>query len=122
MLSDCEGMKRDFAAAMALFQRACDRKFGDGCNGLGNMQLEGQGVPKDANKAVELLQMGCDYDSAVACYSLGVVYRDGLGGTAFDHAQAKTVFEKSCNRGYADACDAMKPKAAADGAFCSGYG
>lgn len=88
--------KDDYLTALKYLQKACDLKYGDGCNRLGVMYADGTGVKKDNLKAAKLFKKACDLKVGMGCSNLGIMYEDGIG-VKKDLSKALEFYEKSCN-------------------------
>ncbi len=102
MLRDGRGTKPDPAAALALFDKACQGKSYGACTsmGLGIIDI-------DKKRAVTLFERACDGDDGLGCMSLGAMYLHG-NGVKKDVAKAKTLLSKSCRLGTQSACAKAK--------------
>jgi TPR repeat protein len=67
----------------------------------------GLSVQKDDAHAVTLYQRGCDGEVAVGCYYLGLKLINGFGGLIKDAAQARVVFQRASDAGYAPAFNGL---------------
>jgi len=61
------GLKRDYAKAKELYEKACDADFGKACTNLGFMYEHGNGTKKDKAKAKELYEKACKLDNKMGC-------------------------------------------------------
>ncbi|WNG58125.1 hypothetical protein F0U59_27775 [Archangium gephyra] len=61
-----QGVEKDLAKAVALYQQACSDQDARGCSNLGVAYEKGQGVEKDLAKAVVLYQQACSGQDARA--------------------------------------------------------
>jgi TPR repeat protein len=61
------GVPKDPAAALQLFEKACDGGDGQSCAGAAVIYASGDGVPADLPRAAALLDKGCAAGSAQAC-------------------------------------------------------
>jgi hypothetical protein len=69
------GVVKDNARALSLFQRSCDGGNAEGCALLGLMyQMGWGGVPKDVAHAQKLYRASCDGGGVIGCYNLGALY------------------------------------------------
>jgi TPR repeat protein len=111
-----DGVPRDFAQALALFGRACDRGGGLGCYELGVLLHHGAGVPLDKAKGEAFLDRACpaklgDFDRS-ACALVekeceGDAPRTCLGvalATVDDEARAAKLHQRACEAGLAEGC------------------
>lgn len=72
----------------ALYQKACDTKYADGCNHLAERYHLGKGVDKDDKRWADLYTQSCtELANASACVSVGVIFEQGwLGDKAPEKA------------------------------------
>ncbi|MCD8338729.1 MAG: hypothetical protein LUC43_00755 [Burkholderiales bacterium] len=75
----------------------CDKGFGNACNYLGGLYLQGEYVPKSAEKAAEYYSFGCGATNhnLDACQSIAKMYETG-NGVAKDPAKAREVYRFLC--------------------------
>jgi hypothetical protein len=97
---------RDAAKAAALYQKACDARYGIGC------VYAGEGAPRDDaraaalyGRAAELLEPECGRGDPYSCFALGMLYRTGQGVPA-DAPRATRLFDQACRAGNEHACAA----------------
>ncbi len=96
--------------ARDLLQEACSRQKRGACRKLdeliaANPELALNSIPLTAENQDEYLkqvEQRCDVGHSRACYQLGSVYK--MQG---DWSAAIQAFDRSCNRGYRDGCDAL---------------
>lgn len=62
--------KQDFSKAKKYFEKACDLKYGRGCNNLGVLYRDGQGVEKNLTKAAQYVSKACKLGDQEACEAL----------------------------------------------------
>lgn len=62
--------KQDFSKAKKYFEKACDLKYGRGCNNLGVLYRDGQGVEKNLTKADQYISKACKLGDQEACEAL----------------------------------------------------
>ncbi|GAA8454337.1 hypothetical protein HpNP70_01140 [Helicobacter pylori] len=98
---------KDYIQAKKYFEKACDLKYGGGCNGLGVLYKDGQGVEKDLTKAAQFYSKACDLKDDWGCSFLGGLYYNG-DGVKQDSKKAAALFEKACKLGYKKACEMLK--------------
>ncbi len=98
-----EGVTRDLARAVSLYQQACDGGEAAGCSNLGALYESGEGVPQNSAHAATLFQQACDGGYAPGCNNLGVMYGKGEGVTQ-DLARAASLYEQACYGGDAWGC------------------
>lgn len=80
----------------ALYQKACDAKYADGCNHLAERYHLGNGVDRDDKRWADLYTQSCtQLANPSACVSVGVIYEQGwLGDKAPDKANG--WYERGC--------------------------
>jgi hypothetical protein len=93
------GVAKDAAAALALFQQACEKGDDAGCNDAG-IALSDKG---DHAVAAGYFERVCGPRSALGCIGLGIAARDGKGRTT-DKALAREKFKKACSAGVTVGC------------------
>jgi TPR repeat protein len=104
--------KKDPGRALALETKACDGKYGGGCNVLGWAYRKGTlGMPRDDKKAIEMFRKACDLGSGLGCGSLADSYEHGDGVDA-DVDKAKELYAQACTLKDLPSCDDAKRLAA----------
>jgi len=96
-----DGVARDPARALALYQRAC--AAGQRCAVVGGMVLEGLGTAADPTAAAGWLERACEQGEPEGCGNLGVLYQRGRG-VPTDLSAAVRYFTRGCEGGDASAC------------------
>lgn len=96
-----EGLKRDEAHALQLFQRSCDLGLPMGCLNTGYLLHAGENVRHDDVRARGVLTKACDAALLDGCYWLGDVY---FAGESEDVPLAFSIFDKACAKGHAKSC------------------
>lgn len=101
----------DYATALPLLVRACDRGATSGCNYLGKAQQDGLGMPADEAKAIATFQRACamppDADGkhgaqGYGCAGAGFLVRKS------DEARGVALLKQACTWGNQEACDAIR--------------
>jgi TPR repeat protein len=101
------GVTADFGRAHALFDQACDHRYGRACKALGTLYIEGivaHDYQPDPRGAV-YMRRGCESGDAEACLFYGDFLEQGRG-VARDHEKAVTYFHRACEKGDSRGCDA----------------
>ncbi len=98
--------KQDFSKARKYFEKACDLKYGRGCNGLGVLYEYGQGVEKNSKKATQFYSKACELKDGKGCSNLGVFYHYGEG-VEKDFKKAVALYKKACDLKEGDGCGAL---------------
>lgn len=93
------GIAPDKEQAKAVYKRACDGGYHEGCFGLSNL-LAGEGADADA---MRVWYQSCEAGHASSCNSLGFYYYTAKG-VRWDIAEATRLYEKGCELGDAVAC------------------
>ena len=93
---------KDPQAAGRAFKTACDLKFMQACNDLGDLYANGEGVEQYASVALYLYERACTAGNPQACYSVADWTSDDAADAVRQRSAA--LFEWSCNAGYLDAC------------------
>jgi uncharacterized protein len=120
-----QGVQKDDAMAVQLFQKGCndgmsglcgadgvqflcDHGILQGCFSLGMRYLIGHewDVRKDDAKAVQLFQTACDGGEERSCTQLGLMNADGTG-VQRDGAKAFHLFQKACDGGEPKGCSEL---------------
>jgi TPR repeat protein len=99
-----QGVEKDEAKAVELYEKGCKYRDPRGCTAHGLMLAGGVGAAKDLAKAAESFQQGCERADLRGCTNLGFLYMTGQG-VAKDEAQALTLFQKACDGGNAVGCN-----------------
>lgn len=94
------GTKADTERAQAWSLKGCALQFPQSCANAGAAMIE----HKQAVEGVTLTLKACELKLAVACETLASFFDEGLNGVANDPAQARTLREKACTFGGANAC------------------
>jgi TPR repeat protein len=79
MYHDGEGVSRDYAEAIAWYQKAAERGDVKAQYNLGEAYHKGEGVSKNNAEAVRWYRMAAEQGHAKAKYCLGVMYHNGEG-------------------------------------------
>ena len=102
----------DYTRAAAVFSKACDSGYADGCHELGHM-YEGYGLAKDASRAAMLysreaaiLSRRCDEGDVSVCFDMAEEYDLGFYVTQ-DYGRASMLYSKVCFAGKAEACNKL---------------
>ena len=93
----------DMDKALALLQRAVDKKNADAEYLMGVVYINGLGVPKDEKKAADWFKRGAQHGNAAAQYWFGEVTAKGRGGIAPDWEAALPYFRRAAVQGVTDA-------------------
>lgn len=91
------------AETLALYDRACQKGYGDGCVNAGYAREVASGTPRDYDRAAVDYQKGCDLGSLVGCRNLSLAYRYGRG-LAVDFAKADKLLKDACDKGHPVSC------------------
>ena len=97
------GRTKNDAAALLLFEAACDLGDADGCSGLGFMHHRGRGVPRSFERAAALFEQACEAGSARGCSNLGFVTEWGQG-VEVDYAATQQLYRRSCDADFSAGC------------------
>jgi TPR repeat protein len=99
-----QGVAKDEAKAVELYEKGCRYNDPRGCTALGLMLAGGVGVPKDLVKAAESFEKGCERGDLRSCINLGFLCMTGQG-VAQDEARGLKLFQKGCDGGNAVGCN-----------------
>jgi len=87
----------------ALFTRACDQGWMEGCSDLAGVYLQGRDRPRDPARARALLEQACSAGVATACSNLGYMHQSG-DGVPQDVDKGIGYLKKGCDLGFERAC------------------
>ena len=101
-LYDGEGVKEDKAAAVAIFDSACQHETDSqpkACASLGIAYLNGKGVERrDEEKAIELIRRSCEADYAPGCVQMGEMYAKRTRGIRRENlTTAADSYDTACD-------------------------
>jgi Sel1 repeat len=103
-----DGVPKDEARAVSLYEKACKAGIAAGCIRLGLMVEEGRGVEVDVVRAGEAYKAACDRKDQSGCMHLAVLKAQVLEATAENTAErqeAAKLYQVGCDRGeLAKAC------------------
>jgi TPR repeat protein len=99
-----EGVPKDQARAVALYQRACGKPVDSGCFVRGYAYDGGPGVVLRPRRAASLFKAACDAGLAAGCFDLGLMYVSG-DGVPRDPAQVDALYRKACEGGVTRGCN-----------------
>jgi hypothetical protein len=88
---------------LALYGRACEQGFMNGCQELAGTYLKGQGTPRDPSKAKTALERACSGGFGPGCSDLGLMHFSG-DGIPQDKPRGLAYLKQACDTGYAQAC------------------
>ncbi len=91
--------RKNFRAALAVFQQAAEQGHPRAMSALGTMYLDGEGIPKDLNQAFKWYTEAAMRGNRGAQYTLGGMYEDGEG-VAKNVAKAAQLYEASARHGH----------------------
>lgn len=101
---DGNGVRKDIAAAKALYRKACGLGNAGGCSNLAFVLIdEGAAAGSGAAEVERLLVRGCELGGAGACWGLGRRLRQGLG-VNLAAADALRFYERACRLGSSYGC------------------
>lgn len=94
----------DFHKSFQWYQKGCDGDNAEACFKLANVYShpyisEQSGVSLNYKEAFQLYEKACNGNVADACYNLGMYYHEGREIVQPNQAQAKQLFQKSCDLG-----------------------
>jgi len=96
-----QGVKRDQDIAAGLYRRSCQLGDAGGCNGFGQLGLDGHTAGAAPAEIISALDARCQSGDSYRCSLLGDALVDGkLGARA--PQQAMTYFSKGCDPAYRD--------------------
>lgn len=99
--SDDKQVRNPEAAARA-FKAACDLKYIQACNDLGDQYAKGEGVGQFTSVALYLYESACTAGNAQACFSLAdLTSQDEIEAV---RQRSASLLQWSCDAGYLDAC------------------
>jgi TPR repeat protein len=105
------GVALDPTKALELYEQGCSLGGSPGCSGAARMlelsPADEAHVKELDRRALELNTKGCDAGDAFHCSELGGAYRDGHG-VAKDVKRALGLYQRACQSGVKQACEAMK--------------
>ena len=103
MYSHGDGIPKDEARAVAIYDKVCSQGNAEGCRALGVMVNDGRGIAKDLGRARDLYEKACDGGDVIGCRGLGQLYDFGEG-VPVDAARAEALYDKACTGEDAVAC------------------
>ena len=68
----------DIFKSAELYQKACDKGIGGGCNNLGTMYDKGEGVRLDKSNALSLFGKACDLKVQIGCENYAKLKSSGI--------------------------------------------
>lgn len=89
----------DNKSALEYFTKACDIKFGVGCELKAYFMLSQERF----EEAFEIFERACEAGSSYSCLNLGVMYDRGQG-VEVDKHKAGLLYAKACKLGDIEAC------------------
>lgn len=100
-----DGVERDFTRAKKYFEKACiEGMYGNACNNLGWLYLNGIAVEKNIDTADMYFRKACDlYHDGDGCHNRAYMYSKGLNGPIDKESEKK--YEKAAENCYKEACD-----------------
>jgi Sel1 repeat len=98
------GVKRDYAQALAWYQRGASHGNSNAENQLGYMAEEGWGQPQNYAEALSWYNKAAEHGNAQAQENIGYMYQHG-SGVSVDYAKAMAWFEKAAAQGNGDAAN-----------------
>ena len=104
---ECEGVKRDYAEALAWYRKAAAQKHNSGLCDVGYCYRNGHGVAQNYAAAIPYYQQAADQGCPTGAYWLAYAFEHGQG-IPKDRAQAKQWYDISRSRGDADAAAALQ--------------
>jgi len=78
------------------------------CNNLAVTYVRSAGAAAHATEIGQLYTTACDANVRAGCYNLGHCYEDGRCGFERDLGKAVSLYKKTCDAGYEDACTSAK--------------
>ncbi len=102
------GVPKDDALALTLFQQSCVNGWWRGCGRLGEAYLWGEGTPVDPTKALESFEKACSGNYGPSCFNAGMMYARGTG-VAANPGLAGRRAARACALGVAAACQVFGP-------------
>lgn len=97
-----DGVAKDAAKAVTLFDKACQLDTAMGCTNLAFM-LRKRLTPPEPERAFKALEKACGLGTADACNTMGFMFDHGEG-MAEDNAKALSYFDKACEKGSGMGC------------------
>ncbi|MBI5482398.1 MAG: sel1 repeat family protein [Deltaproteobacteria bacterium] len=110
------GVPKDLARAVQLYDRACAAGYGAGCNDLALLYEHGKGVPKNPARAAALYLDGCNLEHFPACANLAWLHQGGRG-VPRGLGRAAELYELACDGGAGRACNNLGWMYSAGGEF-----
>jgi TPR repeat protein len=98
-----EGIVRDDARAVRLYERACELDEAPSCVTAARMHAAGVGVPPNRARQLELLALACALGDALACELPARAFANG-SGVPRDAPRAAELRERACAGGVERAC------------------
>ena len=93
----------DDTTPFALYVRACDHGFMEGCQRMAGFYLRGEGTPRDPSKAMAALERSCGGRFGPGCSDLGLMLYKG-DGIPQDREKGLSYLKQACAVGYSQAC------------------
>jgi len=101
-----QGDKDSIERGVALLQRGCASREGEGCWILAGMLEQGKlpVVKRDPPSALHRYEEACSYRWPEACAKAGAAYKSGGLGAKADAAKAKELAQRACELGNKPSC------------------
>ena len=96
------GLTRDYANAIAWYDKAAAQQDERAENGIGSLYANGQGVKQDFTEAMDRYRRAADQGDANAQVNVGLLYANGQG-VKQDFTQAMDWYRKAADQGHANA-------------------
>ncbi|MDR1554625.1 MAG: sel1 repeat family protein, partial [Campylobacteraceae bacterium] len=92
---------KDYVQAVVYLQKACNMKYENSCEALGDIYSNGDGVTKDYKKALNYYEQACYSASSYSsnCDKTAEFYKNGIG-TEKNEAKAQSILERACTDTY----------------------
>ncbi len=101
-----EGDAAARAAALAMFEAACENRDPLGCFSQGVMANAGETGPRNPQTALAAFDRGCALEEATSCFNAGVLTENGARPAP--GATALSYFQRACTLDYQTACEAVR--------------
>lgn len=98
-----QGVAKDVARALGLFESGCDGGNGLACHNLAVMLNTGRGVKRDSARAARVYERACELGRMDSCSLLGNMAVNG-NGIAKNIDRANALFRKACDGGSLQGC------------------
>ncbi|MDR1461346.1 MAG: sel1 repeat family protein [Campylobacteraceae bacterium] len=94
--NEIERVKKDTVLALKYLQKACDNKYAQSCQYLGDIH-----VTADPQNGMNYYGLACNNNLSDSCYTLGLLYMNGIMKNL---SKSFLYFKDLCAKDYKDSC------------------